>query len=374
MRALTFDPHAADSARLEDVGEPPAEDGPVLVETLALGVCGTDLELVAGHLGFLTTGRGRLILGHESLGRVTEAPPGSGLAPGDLVAGIVRRRDPVPCLDCAAGEWDLCTDGRFTERGIIGRDGYGSERFRIEPEFAVKVDPALGLLGVLMEPASVLAKAWEQIERIGRRGRWAPRRLLVTGAGPIGLLAALMGAQRGLEVHVLDRVEGGPKPGLVRDLGATYHAGPLEGSADAADVVIECTGSGPIVVEAIRRAAPNGIVCLIGAGCGDAPIPTDWDALTGAMIIRNLVVFGSVSANRRHFEAAAGSLARADRGWLARLITGRFPLDRWREALGRRPEDVKSIIVMGEEARGAAAFGPPRGPRPGPSPSPSSAA
>ncbi len=321
MRALTFDPHAADSARLEEVAEPPIEDGPVLVEALALGVCGTDLDLVGGHLGGLNPKTGRLILGHESLGRVIEAPADSGLVPGDLVAGIVRRRDPVPCSDCAAGEWDLCRDGRFTERGIIGRNGYGSERFRIEPEFAVRVNPSLGMLGVLMEPTSVLAKAWEQIERIGRRGRWAPRRVLVTGAGPIGLLAALMGVQRGLEVHVFDRVENGPKPGLVRDLGATYHRSSLDGSIDRADVVIECTSSGSVVIEAIGRAGPNGIVCLVGAGCGEAPIPTDWDALTGAMIVRNLVVFGTVSANRRHFEAAAAALAQADRGWLARLIT-----------------------------------------------------
>jgi threonine dehydrogenase-like Zn-dependent dehydrogenase len=346
MRALTFDPHAANSARLEEVDEPPVGDGSVLVETLALGVCGTDLDLVAGHLGFLTEGRGRLILGHESLGRVSEAPADSGLIPGDLVAGIVRRRDPIPCPECAAGEWDLCRDGRFTERGIIGQNGYGSERFRIEPEFAVRVDPALGMLGVLLEPASVLAKAWERVERLGRRGRCSPRKLLVTGAGPIGLLAALMGAERGLEVHVLDRVEGGPKPGLVRDLGAAYHTGPLEESCIGADVVMECTSSGPLVVEAIRSAAPNGIVALIGAGCGEAPIPTDWDALTGTMIRRNLVVFGSVSANRRHFEAAAESLARADRGWLDRLITRRVSMDRWAEALERRPEDVKSIILI----------------------------
>jgi glucose 1-dehydrogenase len=346
MRALTFDPHVADSARLDDVDEPPFSDGPVLVETLALGVCGTDLDLVAGHLGFLTPGGGRLILGHESFGRVLEAPGGSGLEPGDLVAGIVRRRDPIPCPECASGEWDLCRAGGFTERGIIGRNGYGSERFRIEPEFAVKVDPDLGLLGVLMEPASVLAKAWEQIERVGRRGRWEPKTVLVAGAGPIGLLAALLGVQRGLEVHVLDRVEDGPKPALVRDLGATYHSGPLDAVDLRADVVLECTSSGPIVVESILHAAPNGVVCLVGAGCGEAPFPTDWDALTGTMIIRNLVVFGTVSGNRRHFEAAAEVLARADREWLGRLITRRVPLDRWAEALERRPGDVKSIIVM----------------------------
>ncbi len=49
--------------------------------------------------------------------------------------------------------------------------------------------------------------------------------MLVTGAGPIGLLAALIGKQRGLDVHVLDRVDSGAKPDLVRALGATYHSG-----------------------------------------------------------------------------------------------------------------------------------------------------
>src|SRR5919204_584312 len=101
----------------------------------------------------------RRIVGHENLGRVIESPPDSGLSAGDLVVGIVRRPDPVPCAACAAGEWDMCRNGRYTERGIKGRDGYCSDRYRIEPKFAVKVDPGLGELGVLLEPASVVAKA-----------------------------------------------------------------------------------------------------------------------------------------------------------------------------------------------------------------------
>ena len=349
MRAVTFDPKVAHSARLDEVEEPPDEDGSVLVETLALGVCGTDLELVEGRLGFLSSRRGRLILGHESLGRVLEAPSGCGLTPGDLVAGIVRRPDLPPCAECASGEWDRCRDGRYTERGIKDRNGYGSERFRIEPEFAVKVAPALGLLGVLLEPASVLAKAWERIERIGGRGRWEPtsKKLLVTGAGPIGLLAALMGIQRGMEVHVLDRVVDGPKPGLVRDLGATYHSEIMDRTLAGADVVIECAGSGFLTSAAIGWAAPNGIICLIGNACGETDVPTDWDALTGSMIRGNLVAFGSVSANRRHFEAAAEALVKADQDWLSRILTRRVPLDRWREALERQPDDVKTIIVLG---------------------------
>src|SRR3546814_8362902 len=94
-----------------------------------------------------------------------------GLAAGDLVVGIVRRPDPVPCRYCAAGEWDMCSNGGYTERGIKQLDGYGSEYFRVEPAFAVRVDPALGHLGVLLEPASVLAKDWDHTDRIGNRSR-----------------------------------------------------------------------------------------------------------------------------------------------------------------------------------------------------------
>ena len=184
----------------------------MLVDGVALGICGTDAEIVRGDYGEAPPGRrSGLILGHESLGRVAEAPEGSGFAPGDLVVGIVRRPDPEPCPSCAAGEWDFCRNGGYTERGIKALHGFGSERWRIEPEFAVKLDPALGMLGVLMEPTTVVAKAWEQIDRIAQRATIAPQRVLVTGAGPIGLLAALLGAQRGLEVHVLDRATDGPE-------------------------------------------------------------------------------------------------------------------------------------------------------------------
>ena len=141
MRAITVSPGIANSARLDDVPEPPLSDGAVLVRTVALGVCGTDREIISGGYGYAPPGQQRLVLGHESLGEVEAAPAESGLAPGDLVVGIVRRPDPVPCPACAVGEWDMCRNGRYTERGIKERHGYGVERFRIEPEFAVKIDP-----------------------------------------------------------------------------------------------------------------------------------------------------------------------------------------------------------------------------------------
>src|SRR5262249_85035 len=167
----------------------------------------------------------------------------SGFAAGDLVVGIVRHPDPIPCASCAAGEQDMCRNGRYTEHGIKGLHGFARQRYALDPAFAVKLGPGLESIGVLLEPSSIVAKAWGQVGKageevmgIGGRAGWRPRRGLITGAGPIGLLAALIAMDLGLDVHVLDRVRDGPKPELVRDLGATYHTGDLEEAARDADV------------------------------------------------------------------------------------------------------------------------------------------
>jgi threonine dehydrogenase-like Zn-dependent dehydrogenase len=347
MRAITLEPGVTDSADLEEMPEPGPSEGSILVDGVALGICGTDAEIVRGDYGEAPPGAERLILGHESLGRVAEAPAESGFAPGDLVVGIVRRPDPEPCSSCAAGEWDFCRNGRYTERGIKALHGFGSERWRIEPEFAVKLDPSLGLLGVLMEPTTIVAKAWEQIDRIAQRATIAPQRVLVTGAGPIGLLAALLARQRGLDVHVLDRATDGPKPELVRDLGGTYTTAGVRDLDPPPDVIVEATGAPQVVVDAMSYTAANGIVCLTGISSGGHRIELDAGGLNRDIVLENDVVFGSVNANRRHYEAAAAALAMADRGWLERLITRRVPLDRWRDALTRGEHDVKVVVDLG---------------------------
>jgi D-arabinose 1-dehydrogenase-like Zn-dependent alcohol dehydrogenase len=198
MKAITVEPMRPDTIRLEDVAEPDTGDGSVLVEAIAVGVCGTDAEIAEGKYGWPPRGKTRLVLGHESLGRVVDPGPAGRFKAGDLVVGIVRRPDPVPCPNCAVGEWDMCRNGQYTERGIKEIDGFMSERWRIEPEYAMKVDPSLGLYGVLLEPATVVTKAWEQVIAVGKRAFWEPRTVRVTGAGPIGLLAALIGKQYGL--------------------------------------------------------------------------------------------------------------------------------------------------------------------------------
>jgi len=345
MRAITVTPGEAGSAELVELPEPEPGPGELLVEAVCLGVCGTDREIVDGTHGELPAGRDRMVLGHELLGRVLESPEASPFQPGELVAGIVRRPDPVPCPCCARGEWDMCRNGQYTERGIKGRDGYGAERVTLESDFAVSVHPDLGTLGVLTEPASVLAKAWDQIDRIRDRACSAHERVLVTGAGPIGLLAALMAAQRDFDVHVLDRAETGIKPALVGALGAGYHTGSVEDLSEDAppDVIVECTGVAELVADAMRHTAPGAIVCLTGVA-PSRTLSVDIGALNNELVLENDVVFGSVNANRRHFEEAAKALADADRGWLDRLITRRVPLERWQEALDKGDDDVKVIV------------------------------
>jgi threonine dehydrogenase-like Zn-dependent dehydrogenase len=346
MRAITVVPGRAGSAELREVPEPDPAHGAVLVQGLNLGVCGTDREIAGGEYGWAPPGEERLVLGHESLGRVLEAPGDAGVRPGDLVAGIVRRPDPVPCRCCATGEWDMCRNGRYTERGIKELPGFGAERWRIEPEFAVRVDSSLERVGVLLEPASVLAKAWEHIDRILGRACTDARVALITGAGPIGLLGALMAVQRGLETHVLDLVTEGPKPALVADLGATYHAGSIPETGLQPDVIVEATGVGRLVFDAIENTAPGGVVCLTGVSPAGRAIDVDAGSINREMVLENDVVFGSVNANRRHYELAAQALARAERAWLERLITRRVPLERWSEALEKRPDDIKVVIEL----------------------------
>jgi glucose 1-dehydrogenase len=344
MKAITVQPGTPGSLQLEEFRTPGPDRGAVLIRAVALGICGTDRDIIASKYGAAPPGHKRLIIGHESLGRVEQAPPDSGLSAGDLVVGIVRHPDPVPCSSCAVGEWDMCRNGQFTEHGIKAVDGFGSEFYRLDPQFVVPVDESLGLLGVLVEPMSVVVKAWEHIERIGNRARWRPARVLVTGGGPVGLLAALLGVGRGLDVHIVDHNTNGPKPVLARDLGATYHSSDIASRPADFDVILECTGSGAMALDVMRHAAPDGIVCLLGVTSPGDRQEIDAGALNLEIVSGNRVIFGSVNANRAHYDGAVAALQRADSAWLHRMITRRVPLSDWRSAFEKRPNDVKTIL------------------------------
>ncbi|HVW79405.1 MAG TPA: glucose 1-dehydrogenase [Mycobacteriales bacterium] len=345
MKACTVKPGDVSTAGVEEIPEPPESDGEVLVEGLYVGICGTDVEVSVEGYGEAPPGHERLVLFHESLGRVMEAPEGSGLATGDLVAGVVRRPDPVPCEPCSKDQWDFCRNGQFTERGIKAHDGYGSERWRVAPKFAIKLDASLDRLGVLLEPTSVVAKAWDQVEKITARSDWTPQHALVTGAGPIGLLAAMIGRQKGLDVTVLDRVTEGPKPGMVADLGASYLTS-LDDLKTPPDIVIEATGIGQLVFDVVGRAAPDAVVCLTGISSGTREMSLAADAVNKAIVLSNEVVFGSVNAGLANYQQAAEALAKADKDWLAKIITRTVPMAEWADALKRQPEDIKVVVDL----------------------------
>lgn len=347
MKAITVEPKKPGTARFEEIPEPDAGEGSVLVEAVAVGVCGTDVEIVEGKYGWAPPGKTRLVLGHESLGRIIDPGASRSLKKGDLVVGVVRRPDPVPCPNCAVGESDMCRNSQYTERGIKEIDGFMSERWRIEPEYVMKIDSSLGILGVLIEPTTVITKALEQVVTIGQRSFWEPKTALVTGAGPIGLLAALRLSLQELDVHVLDRAESGPKPELVRALGATYHTGSVLDLTFEPDIIVECTGAGPVIADSIHKVGEGGILCLAGVGSGGIATRAVGD-VAAAAVLKNNVIVGSVNANKRHWYKASKALARADRKWLSRLITRREKPEHFNQALERKPDDIKVVIQFSD--------------------------
>jgi glucose 1-dehydrogenase len=347
MRAITVEPKQPGTAKWEEVPEPDLHDGSVLVETIAVGVCGTDVEIVEGKCGWAPPGKTRLVLGHESLGRVLESGPTGGLKKGDLVVGIVRRPDPVPCPNCAVGEWDMCRNGEYPERGIKQIDGFMSERWRIEPEYTIKVDSSLGILGVLLEPTTVVTKAWEQVTAIGQRAFWEPRHVLVTGAGPIGLLAALLGVQRGLDVHVLDRVELGTqaRPRACSRCDLPFRNCCHYRFSSRCHHRVHWRRIGDFRLNTGDRVGWNRLSYRRGQWW-----PQYWT-------YRRCRGGGGAEEQcccrqcQRHQEAwykAGEALAYADRSWLARLITRRERPENFASALQRKADDIKVVVQFAE--------------------------
>ncbi|CAM5568643.1 2-deoxy-scyllo-inosamine dehydrogenase OS=Streptomyces violarus OX=67380 GN=FHS41_006071 PE=3 SV=1 [Streptomyces violarus] len=349
MRALTVRPGAKDSLEVTDVPDPAPAAGELLVEGLAVGVCGTDREIARGEYGWAPPGRERLVLGMSpSAGCGRRRPPAASRpvtwSPGWCAARTPSRAGPAHAVSstCAA---TAATPNAASRRSTVT----ARRRWCVEADYAVKLEPRLDRAGVLMEPATVVAKAWEQVERVGARSWFEPQRVLVTGAGPIGLLAALLGTQRGLDVHVLDRVTEGPKPTLVRDLGAAYHAKDIEHviSAVCPDIVLEATGANEAVFASLTGTAPYGVVCLTGVSPVGRRMTVDAGAINREMVLQNDAVVGSVDANLRHYRQAADALRRRPTwSWLERVITRRVPLERATEAFTPRPDDVKVVIEL----------------------------
>jgi threonine dehydrogenase-like Zn-dependent dehydrogenase len=156
----------------------------------------------------------------------------------------------------------------------------------------------------------------------------------------------MIGVQRGLEVTVLDLVTKGPKPGLVQELGATYTSSDIQSACQSADIVVECTGVGQLIFDMLGASAPGSIICLTGLSSGTRKISANFSDINRSMVLENDVLFGSVNANRRHYELAAKALLKADQQWLGKLITRRVPIENWQQILTRPEGDIKTVITF----------------------------
>ncbi len=365
MKAILTTPGKSGSVRLGDIDQPSGTgmvegaDGkpadPVEVQVLAVGVCGTDLEIANQGYGAAPAGREQLVLGHENLGRVVSAPSGSQLEAGQLVVATVRRPCPERCPPCAVGHSDDCLTGHYTERGIKGRDGYMAERYVESQDYLIPLPNTLSKIGVLMEPSSIVEKGLIQAFKIQQvRLPWEPRRALICGAGAIGLLAAAFLRLRDIEVTLVSKMaDGSPAQQVASELGAhlldaDQHPIPtLSGELGSIDLVFEATGSSVVAMQAISATGHNGVCILSSVTAGTRTVTVDSAALNLDMVLGNKLVLGTVNANRTHFEAAARMLGAAARKWpklLEQLITRTVPAESFQEAFDRRGNDIKTVI------------------------------
>ena len=359
MRAVVTRPGEG-RAWLAELDEPVVQaPDDVLVDMVRVGVCGTDRHVMARGFGprQLPAGSDVLVLGHEAVGRVNSVGRDvRHLRPGDLVVPTVRRGC-GSCPTCTADQADLCFTGAYRERGIVGLHGFLSERIVEREADLVAVPSELAAVAPLVESLTTPEKA---LRRIGNARAHLPldgelhgvRRALVTGSGPIALLAVMALRLRDVETVDLARQPiDGPAARIVQDVGATYVPlaevemdRPQERLGEF-DAVVEATGAIEMAVPMIAVLARNGVLDLAGGGSG--PTVSVDPRLFGSMVGRNLTIVGSVNANADDWRAAVRDLIAMRTRFgdaVDRLITHTFTFDDVDVAFERVPGQIKAVF------------------------------
>lgn len=364
MRAIVTRPGEG-RAWLDELREPElTTPDEALVEILRVGVCGTDrhvMEHTFDRRRQLPEGSDFLVLGHEAVGRVLEAGPQAGdLRPGDMVVPTVRRGC-GECDACNAGQADLCFTGRYRERGIVGLHGYLTGRIVDRAEHLIRVPLELADVAPLVESLCTPEKA---LRRIGNARAHLPiggtlnglHRALVTGSGPIALLAALALRLREVPTWVLARQPAdGLAAQLIARMGARYARlqevdldHPQDALGGGFDAIIEATGAAELCVAMLGALGPNGVLDLAGGGGGPEFVQVR-SRLLGSMLGRNLTMLGSVNANPddwRNAVADLGAMRERFPGVVEALITHRFEMQDVEVAFERMPGQIKAIIAI----------------------------
>jgi len=349
----------------------PAIDKPdqVLLRMLEVGICGTDREIAGGQYGTAPGGSRQLVLGHESLAEVVQVGSAvTGLMPGQLVVPMVRRpcrHD--ECLPCDEQRQDFCSTGDFAERGISRMHGFMTEYVVESAEYLVPVPAALREVAVLVEPLTIAEKSLAQLAVVQQRLPWtcpiargdqrhSCHRAVVLGAGPVGLLGAMVLRNAGFETTVYSRDPGpNERSAIVEAIGARYVSSQQTSVEELArlvggiDVVYEAVGASQIAFDVLSVLGTNGMFIFTGVPARKGPIQIDSDLLMRNIVLKNQVVLGSVNAGRHDFESAIADLTAFMTRWpqaVRALITGRFPLDAATGLLTGRATGIKNVLAI----------------------------
>ncbi len=312
---------------------PDPEPGPqqAVVQVEAVGVCGSDTAYYkVGRIGDYVVD-GPIILGHEVSGQVVQI--GSdvrNVAVGDRVAiepGTPCRN----CRECMAGRYHLCPDLIFLATPPY--DGALVQRMAIDARNLYRIPDEMSYEeGALLEPLSV------GIWGCKRANLQAGDDVLVTGAGPVGLLAAAAARAFGAgSVTITDLSEF--RLGVARDMGFVAERADAAGE-DTFDVLLECSGAPGVLGSALRRLRPAGRAAMIGMSKESAI------ALPLAQLNVNELTVSLVN-RYNHTWPLAIELVSSGRVDLKGLVTHHFPLAGSAEALtlgSRVPDSIKAVI------------------------------
>ena len=283
MRAFVITGPRATEVRTVDAPSP--GPGEVVVDVERVGVCGTDVEFFTGEMAYLATGEAAypIRIGHEWAGTVTGVGDGVDASwlgrrvTGDTMLGCGR------CDRCRSRRQHLCAD-RF-EVGIRhGWPGALAERLLV-PASSLRALPEEmdAALGALVEPGG---NAWRAVDATGLAAR---ERLLVIGAGTIGLLAALIARSRGVEVELIGR--SASSVAFARSLGVAATAVGDPPPSRHYDAVIDASTSASSPGLAIDLVEPGRRIVYLGL----AGTPSDVD--TRRIVLNDLTVVGILSAS-----------------------------------------------------------------------------
>ena len=365
MKAIAIRPGTPDSLHLRELPRPSIDLMPdgrgVRVSLIRIGLCGTDADLAAGEYGVAPPGEDFLVLGHESLGRVTEVGPAAAVPLGQLVVTTIRR--PGGSAYDRIGRPDLSTDPVFIETGISQAHGFMREELVVDGDYLVPVPDELEDVAILTEPLSCITKSLRQADQVqARLDLWEPKRALVAGASTIGLLATLALRLRGLEVTSYARRPAGYRNSqLIERLDARYVSATdidLAALADRDgpfDIVFEGSGASDLIEPAVAALAPNGVAALFSVTPGNRSIPVDMARLNQSLVLYNRVLVGSAAAAWDDYASAVVTIGQAQadaatHGWLNELLTDRiegFDVDAIAGHLGGSGEHIKTTVEIG---------------------------